>query len=145
VSPEEAERALGVPPRRLTADGLGPPAGPFVRSSAVSYVYGDGDADTVDLIFTQLRADLEQPLLRKVVGPDSSLRTVDLGGGRPGYWIDGAEHTVVFVERGNDVVAEPIRLAGQVLLWQEGNITYRLEGASLTEEQAVALARSAVT
>jgi hypothetical protein len=50
-------------------------------------------------------------------------------------WISGVTHDVYFPG------ASP-RLAGNVLLWEREGITYRLEGRSLSREDAVALARS---
>ena len=39
----------------------------------------------------------------------------------------------------DDVIADRPRLARNVLLWQDGGITYRLEG-DLTRERALAIA-----
>jgi hypothetical protein len=53
--------------------------------------------------------------------------------GQPGIWVEG-EH----------VVAEPFgmpRLSGNVLLWEQGDLTLRLEGR-LDKEQALDIARS---
>jgi hypothetical protein len=47
--------------------------------------------------------------------------------GRPGYWITGAPHVVVYLgPDGEDLSA---RLAGNTLLWSDGHTTYRLESA----------------
>jgi hypothetical protein len=35
----------------------------------------------------------------------------------------------------------PPRLAGNVLVWERDGLTYRLEGATLTKERALELAR----
>jgi hypothetical protein len=53
--------------------------------------------------------------------------------GAPGIWIEGAPHAVL-------MPAAPPRLAGAVLVWARGGITYRLEGKSLTLARARALA-----
>jgi DNA-binding SARP family transcriptional activator len=50
-------------------------------------------------------------------------------------WIAGGPHIVVGP-------TAPPRLAGNVLLWQHGGLTYRLEGRRLTRDRAVALARA---
>jgi hypothetical protein len=134
VPEAEVPGRTGFTPVRLDDARLGPPAGPYVRDSSVSFVYAPGrgvpESSTpgVGVILTQLRADVEQPLLQKVLGPGSVLTPVNVHG-VPGYWIGGEGHDVVFLGRGNDVVDEPIRLAQHVLLWERDGITYRLEGA----------------
>lgn len=50
-------------------------------------------------------------------------------GSEPGLWFAGGKHVVVFPQA-------PPRLAGHVLVWQEGRLTLRLEGANLTLAQA---------
>lgn len=54
-------------------------------------------------------------------------------------WIAGAPHSLFISPNGQGVVTS--RLAGNTLLWQRGDITYRLEG-SLSQAAAVALAET---
>ena len=54
-------------------------------------------------------------------------------GNADGLWIAGARH--VFV-----LPAAPPRLAGNVLVWEFGAITYRLEGRGLGKQAALELA-----
>jgi len=54
-------------------------------------------------------------------------------GGAPGVWIAGGRHVVV-------APPVPPRLAGNVLIWVRGPVTYRLEGRDLTLERARGLA-----
>jgi hypothetical protein len=70
---------------------------------------------------------------KKVVGPTTHLEEVPLG--EFGLWITGAPHVVMW-ESGR---AET-RLAGNVLLWLQNGVTYRLEG-QLTKGQILRLAR----
>ena len=51
-----------------------------------------------------------------------------------GLWIAGEQHVVYWLEA-------PPRLAGNVLLWEDGGVTYRIEGKRLTKERALELAR----
>jgi sigma-70-like protein len=70
---------------------------------------------------TALRTGVDaRVLVQKLVPPGTSVEEVDVDGS-PGYWISGAPHAV---ER--DAV---MRLAGNTLLWQQGDVTLRLEGA----------------
>jgi hypothetical protein len=55
------------------------------------------------------------------------------------YWIEGEPHEVVMTDRNGDVVHEGARLAGNTLVWTEGDVTYRLESA-LDRDQAIELA-----
>jgi hypothetical protein len=57
-------------------------------------------------------------------------------GGSSGYWITGKGHVVTLPP------SMPPRLAGNVLLWQTGGLTLRLEGRALTLARALELARS---
>ena len=77
--------------------------------------------------------------IQKSVGPRTRLEPVVVNG-NPGYWISGAHHAVVFRDvRGR--VRELPRLAGNVLLWVQGGVTFRLEG-DIPKRQALDLAHA---
>jgi hypothetical protein len=59
----------------------------------------------------------------------------------PAYWISGRPHEVVITDSDGDMVHDTSRLAGNTLVWTEGDLTYRLE-SSLERDEAVALAAS---
>ena len=67
------------------------------------------------------------PLLYKEAGPGTDIRDVGVEG-TVGLWITGARHVVL---RGPER-----RSAANVLIWERGDVTYRLEGA-LTLEDAL--------
>jgi hypothetical protein len=71
-------------------------------------------------------------LLKKIAVASTSARWVRVGND-PAIWIVGNTHVVMFPR------AAP-RLAGNVLVWQHGNLTLRLEGAHLTLRDALTLA-----
>jgi hypothetical protein len=71
-------------------------------------------------------------ILRKEAGPDTRFEEVFVDDANA-IWVEGAEH-VVF--RGPNR-----RIAGNVLIWERGPITYRLEGAE-DLERAMAIARN---
>ena len=82
----------------------------------------------------------EIELLRKAAAGDADaygrlVRGVD------GFWISGHPHDVVL--RGSDGAFSPaaLRLAGNTLLWEQGNVTYRLE-SGLDRAAAVSLAEA---
>ena len=70
--------------------------------------------------------------LKKIAGT-GTVKWVQVGS-EPGLWFASGEHVVVFPQA-------PPRLAGHVLVWQEGKLTLRLEGANLTLAQAEKIAR----
>ena len=75
---------------------------------------------------------------RKQVGPNSQIVSVSVNG-VPGLWITGARHEIVYRDPNGQIDAKTRRLVGNVLLWDEDGITYRLEGAK-TRAQALAAA-----
>jgi hypothetical protein len=78
-----------------------------------------------------------EQLYEKSVGPGSTVQRVQVDFA-PGVWIAGAPHSVTFVDRNRVPRHHTRRLAGNVLIWQRGTVTYRLEGAE-TLEEALAL------
>ena len=59
---------------------------------------------------------------------------VEVAPGVRGLWIAGAPHVVFFPD------TSP-RLAGNVLVWEQGGVTFRLEGTGLARQSALNLAR----
>jgi hypothetical protein len=72
--------------------------------------------------------------IKKLAAFGTDVERVAVGPGE-GLWISGAQHVVTFPRRS-------LRLAGNVLLWEHGRTTYRLEGPKLGKDDAVALAES---
>ena len=59
-----------------------------------------------------------------------------------GLWITGARHEIIYLDPATDrIVAKSRRLAGNVLIWEDGDVTYRLEGPK-TVADARAVARN---
>ncbi len=73
--------------------------------------------------------------LKKLLGGGTSVEDGGLGGSTVSFWVSGAAHDVYFP-------GSSPRLAGNVLVWESNLITYRLEGRSLSHEDALTLARS---
>ena len=76
----------------------------------------------------------------KLAGPDTTVERVRVGGA-PGLWIAGRPHTFLYRNATGEVVADEFRLAGNVLLWERGGLTLRLEG-DVTKERALEIAGS---
>jgi hypothetical protein len=69
--------------------------------------------------------------LKKIAGA-GTVQWVQVGS-EPALWFAGGQHVVVFPQA-------PPRLAGHVLVWQQGKLTLRLEGANLTLAEAKKIA-----
>jgi hypothetical protein len=84
-----------------------------------------------DVLLSELRAN--EQFFKKLVGGLTSAEWLSLGP-TAAVWITGEEH--VFI-----APTLPSRYAGNTLLWQDGPVTFRLEGRGLTLERAKAIAR----
>ncbi len=123
VDAQAAEAALGAP-ARLPAMHGSPQL--HLRDGVVSLLL----AAPQPLLLSEFRA--REFVLKKIAGGSTEVISLTVGSA-PGLWIVGAHHVVVFP-------AAPARLAGNVLVWQQGTIVYRLEGRLLTKQAALKLA-----
>ena len=112
----------------------GPPAfyyDPSVGESGMVSVVYPRSARTlagVDLLVGQFRAALEEEYVKKVATLGSKVRFVPVRAS-DGYWIGGEPHLFFYVDADGEVRQDSARLAGRVLIWEEGGVTYRIEGA----------------
>jgi hypothetical protein len=60
--------------------------------------------------------------------------------GEPGFWLPQT-HELVYADRFGTFQQERSRLAGATLIWQRGDVTFRLEGR-VSREEAVRIAES---
>ena len=67
-------------------------------------------------------------LLQKMLPPGTAIEPVTVGD-HPGYWISGEPHELLYLAPNGNVEDEPARLASNVLAWNDGNLTFRIEGA----------------
>ncbi len=80
------------------------------------------------------------PFIFKFIGPGTRVKQVRINGA-PGLYLFGAPHEVLFEGRPGVFQIDRIRLGGNVLIWQHGAVTVRIEGTR-TLGQALAIARS---
>jgi hypothetical protein len=132
VRPSDAERTAGFRP--LGSDLLGAPDAVSWDGSLLWYRYG-----RTRLLVSQFLGEEEPGLIKKVVQPQTRITPVTVNG-EQGYFITGGTH-FLYLSPGGVVRQEPVRLAHQVLLWENGPLTLRLEG-DLTLAQALRIARS---
>jgi hypothetical protein len=102
----------------------------------VSFVYGS-KADPRAL-FTQFAGQVDEVIFKKIAS-DTKIEPVTVDG-QPGYWLEGA-HFFSYLDRHGDMQSEQVRLAGNVLLWERGTRTLRLE-ADISKEEALRIAAS---
>jgi len=132
----------------LVPDALGAPDQVFVRdfppAGQVGFIYQarpdlPAAGDNVGLLLTQFRGDiLTTNIFAKGLGPDTLLEEVTVNGGR-GFWIEGEVHLFFYVDAEGRTQTETFRLARNVLLWEQGDLTLRLEfGGSRDEALRIA-------
>jgi hypothetical protein len=98
-------------------------------------------ATGVGLLVTEFEAKPEKEFIeKKVVAGGASLEAVRVNG-EPAFWIEGAPHELYYVDANGSPIRDTIRLAGNVLLWQHGSVTLRLE-ADVPMARALAIAES---
>ncbi len=96
----------------------------------------------VGLLITQFRATGVGNYLKRAT-LDTPVVVVPVSG-VDGYWMEGAPHMLVYEEPGGVVRHELSRLAANVLIWEAGGVTYRVE-STLDLRSAMAIAESMST
>jgi hypothetical protein len=133
LSQGEAERVVGF---RLALP-------PLDGESRRVYVLGDSLASVIlrshghALVLSEFRAS-GFDLLKKAAANATLVEPVQADGDE-GLWIEGAPHTLTYVDRRGIFRERTVLIRGNVLLWNHGPLTLRLEGP-LTKAQALQLA-----
>lgn len=138
VSLDEARRRAGFrlreleePPDRVYLDGERP---------TVWFLYGaPREARLLVAQVPRLLVD-ERLFLKKLATPETSVEEVSISGAR-GYFLSGEPHLVLLLDEYGLIVEDSARLAGNVLVWEDGGVTYRLEG-DFSKDEALELAGS---
>lgn len=147
VSLEEASRATGFTVRAPSA--LGRPDAIFVRAgdgAAMAFLfYGDSGipvfgSDPRHVLITEVLGSVEIALLGKTVPPGTTVEELEVNGGR-GVWIEGEPHEFFYRAPNGDILTDTVRLAGNVLLWEQDGMLMRIE-AQVDRSEALRLARS---
>ncbi|MET8361198.1 hypothetical protein [Micromonospora sp. NPDC005171] len=137
VAVDEAQRAVRFP-IRLPAK-LGQPEQVLVADPDVTGRYRvatllyDGGALRVDAFDGRLNLAFH----KEVIPPGASWVQVN---GDFAVWVDGP-HVLSYVDRAGGIRRETARLAASTLIWQDDDVSYRLEG-TLTKAEAIEIARS---
>jgi hypothetical protein len=124
--------------RILISDLLGGPDEVHLRGDQVGFVYRTKEG--VKLLVTQFPGTETSGLVKKLYTPRTRIFYAPVGGS-PGYWITGAPHAFLYLDKRGRVIQQTLYLAGDTLLWQHGGLTLRLEGR-ISLGQALRIARS---
>lgn len=113
---------------------MGNPDGVYRRGDVVTLLYGT--PERVRILVTEIAgSDFTPEVGKKVAAKGTHVEFVPIRGSiGPGVWIEGRPHVVLFP-------GGPPRLAANTLIWTNGQLTLRLEGAA-SLKQAVAIAET---
>jgi hypothetical protein len=138
VTLDEAKARAGFPVVVPTDPLLSAPDEVYLRttssgSTAVSFVYVARTGITtsaqvgVAAIFTEFAgATVDENFFGKVLDQTTTLEKVAVNG-QPGFWIQGTPHFFFYNGGGGNVQQETLRLAGNTLIWVQGNLLLRFE------------------
>jgi hypothetical protein len=94
----------------------------------------------VGLLVTEFRGDFDPDFIGKFAPQATRVEHLTVGGASA-IWFEGGPHEVLFRAPDGQVIPDTIRLAGNTLLLERGNVLVRLEG-TLSRDEAVAIAES---
>jgi hypothetical protein len=121
-----------------------PPSGP--SKGEVTLVYAQrpdikvSGQTGVAVLVTQARGTVNEIYFHKMLGPDSTVDPVSVGG-HTGYWISGHPHDFVFTDADGNSHDDAMRLATNTLIFDNGGTIVRIEG-DMTQAQALRIANS---
>jgi len=149
VTLDVARASVGFPVQLPSSPDLGPPDEVYLGTppvgGQVSLVWlprpglPESAGTGVGLLITQFQAGLDYDFAKKIATGGTTVRFLTVNGGQ-GFWIAGDPHTFSYRSSGI-TIPERTRLAGNVLLWELGGVTYRIEGPR-TLDEALQIARS---
>ena len=149
ASDAAARTGLPVP----VVPSLGPPAGIFVVSpperGQIVVVYlpsatlPESPVGGVGALVSSMPGIINDGLFMKTQNAATTIETFTFrnaaGHAVQAVWLAGSPHDYVFQDRNGNPVFDTLRLATNTLLWQDGDVTYRLE-ATVTRDRAVEIA-----
>jgi hypothetical protein len=142
----EAARAAGFTP--LVPAALGRPDEVYYRADGgeITLVYRPrpglppGPDPQVGALVMEARGQVSRPSFGKLQGPGTSVEEVAVGGDA-GYWVSGAPHGFFFYQAGSGGTADNLRLSGDALIWNRGDLVLRIE-SGLGKERSIRLGQS---
>jgi len=132
---DAARAAADYPVRGATDPALGAPDVVYLDGSGslarVTFVYGTrpglplATGATATALLTEFRGAVNPDAFGKIIRPGTTVEPVSVDGAS-GYWIVGEPHDLLYRVPGADLW-DPVRLAGNVLIWERDGLTFRLE------------------
>jgi hypothetical protein len=83
----------------------------------------------VGMLISSFRGNLDSSTYAKELNATRNLLLDVEVRARPGFWIEGEPHVFLFENPNGVIEFESVRLAGNVLLWEENGVTMRIESA----------------
>ncbi len=150
VSLEEAREGVSYQVLVPTLPELGEPDEVYLKKSLpggqVSLVYRARSGlprateTGVGLLLSEFRGQTGKIYFEKLLGPGAKVETVAVNGGSA-FWLEGEPHAFWYRDAEGSVRKENVRLAANTLIWEQGELTLRLEG-KLSKEEALRIAES---
>ncbi len=94
----------------------------------------------VSAVVVVFRGRVDEALFGKVATAGTRIDEVGIDGGR-GFWLEGEPHQFFYRDAAGNLWPETLRLAGNTLLWEQGDTTLRLE-AQVSRNDALRIATS---
>jgi hypothetical protein len=147
VDPAMAGERAGFPVKLPTDPTLGLPDATYVSDrDEVALVWAPGDdlpptvESDIGLLIMQFRGSVTPEPIGKMISSGTVVEPVQLGDGTA-YWITGDPHVFFYFTPDGRHVEEGRRWVGDALIWQDGEMTYRIE-TSLGKDAAIRIAES---
>jgi hypothetical protein len=138
------DAAAGYPVLLPTVPELGQPVAIYVRgtppNTAVSAAYAatptipappgapNADGTPVAILVMEFPGQSDFGFLKKMLPPGTTIEPVKVAG-HDGFWIAGQPHELLYIRPDGTPDNEQVRLVGNVLAWNDGQLTIRIEGA----------------
>jgi hypothetical protein len=145
VDPSAAAAAVGYPVKLPTLAELDQPLGVYASGeppgARLSAIYAANPAfpagsnppivagRAISIIVMEFPGLLDEDFLKKIIRPGTSIERQTVNG-HEGFWISGEPHELFYLDPNRNSMHDDIRIVGNVLAWNDGNLTYRIEGAS---------------
>lgn len=115
----------------------------FPSGGTVTMVWSErpsfpADEEGIGVVVTQFRADIGPETFEKMILEGTRVESVTVNG-QPGWWIEGGTHAFFYRDASGEIVDTTLRLVSSALIWDDGVVAFRVEGApSLEAAQQVA-------
>jgi hypothetical protein len=146
VDAATASERAGFQVRLPTDPALGAPGSVWLSNrDEVALVWAPTDdlpptiESDIGLLVMQFRGSVSPEPIGKIISSGTTVEPVRIADG--GYWIEGDPHTYFYISPEGEHVEEGRRWVGDALIWQDGEMTYRIE-TSLGKDAAIRIAES---